>query len=59
MIGLSKLDIVTIFKRHVPDTVTEDPLIKYVAMAVGEVIEENNKKVLKDLKQKDSNKAGR
>jgi len=30
-----------------------------VNISRGEVIEENNKKVLKDLKQKDSNKAGR
>ena len=58
MIGLSKLDVATIFKRHLQDMVTEDTLIKSVAMAVGEVIEENNRKFFKDLQATNSDKAG-
>jgi len=49
MIGLSKLDVVTIFKRYFQDAAMEDSLINSVAMAVGEVVEENNKRLLKDL----------
>jgi hypothetical protein len=56
MIGLSKLDVVTIFKRHLQDTVTEDSLIKSIAMAVGEAIEENNKRLFEDIKAKNSKK---
>jgi hypothetical protein len=58
MIGLSKLDVVTIFKRHLQDTATEDTLMKSVVMAVGEVIEENNRKLFKDLQATNSDKAG-
>lgn len=59
MIGLSKLDVVTIFRRHFPDMVIEDSLINSVAMAVGEVIEENNKILLEDLKATNSNRKNR
>jgi len=48
-VGLDRLDVITIFKRTFADEVTEDPLIKSIAMAVGEVIEENNKKFLEEL----------
>ena len=58
MIGLSKLDVVTIFRRYFKDVVIEDSLINSVAMAVGEVVEENNKRLLKDLKATNSNRAG-
>ena len=58
MIGLSKLDIVTIFRRHFKDMASTDPLVNAMAMAVGEVIEENNKRLFEDLKAKNSNKAG-
>ena len=54
MIGLNKLDVVTIFKRHFKDQVVTDVLIKTIAMAVGEVIEENNKKIVDDLKRNNS-----
>ena len=49
MIGLSKLDVVTIFKRYFQDMAIEDSLINSIAMAVGEVVEENNKRLLRDL----------
>jgi len=58
MIGLSKLDVVTIFRRHLQDTVVEDSLINPIAKAVGEVIEENNKRLFEDLKANNSKKAG-
>lgn len=58
MIGLSKLDIVTIFKRHFKDMAVTDSLINTIAMAVGEVVEENNKKLSEDLKTAISNRTG-
>jgi hypothetical protein len=58
MIGLSKLDIVTIFKRHFKDMAVTDSLINTIAMAVGEVVEENNKKLSEDLKTTISNRTG-
>jgi hypothetical protein len=58
VIGLSKLDIVTIFKRHFKDMAVTDSLINTIAMAVGEVVEENNKKLSEDLKTTISNRAG-
>jgi len=58
MIGLSKLEVVTIFKRYFEDKTMTDSLIKSMAMAVGEVVEENNKRLSKDLKVTNSNKAG-
>ncbi len=48
-IGLDKFDVITVFRRTFADRVTEDPLINYIAKAVGEVIEENNKKLLEEL----------
>ena len=56
MIGLSKLDTVTIFKRHFKDMAVTDSLINTIAMAVGEVIEENNKKLSEDFKTAFSNR---
>jgi hypothetical protein len=58
MIGLSKLDVVTIFKRHLKDMAVEDSLINSVAMAVGEVVEENNKRLLDVLKAENFKKVG-
>ena len=58
MIGLSKLDVVTIFKRYFKDMAVTDSLINAMAMAVGEVIEENNKRLFEDLKAAKSNRAG-
>ena len=37
--------------------VTEDSMINSVAMAVGEVVEENNKRLIEDLKAINSKKA--
>ena len=57
IIGLNKLDVVTIFRRYLKDMVTEDSMINSVAMAVGEVVEENNKRLIEDLKAINSKKA--
>ena len=59
MIGLDKLEVVTIFKRHLRDTITDDSLVKSIAMSVGEVIDENNRRILKDLQDKSPDKVGR
>ena len=56
MIGLSKLDVVIIFRRYLKDMVIEDSMINSVAMAVGEVVEENNKRLIEGLKAINSKK---
>lgn len=38
-----------IFRRLFADKVVDDPLISSIAKAVGEIIEENNRKLLDDL----------
>jgi hypothetical protein len=48
-VGLDRLDVITTFRRTFADRVMEDPLINSIARAVGEVIEENNKKLLDEL----------
>ena len=48
-IGLGKLDVMTAFRRTFADKAAEDPLINSIAKAVGEVIEENNRRLLEDL----------
>jgi len=48
-IGLDKLDVITVFERTFAGRVMEDPLINYIAKAVGEVIEENNKRLFEEL----------
>ena len=48
-VGLSKWDVMTVFRRIFADKVMDDPLINSIAKAVGEVIEENNKKLFEDL----------
>ena len=48
-IGLDKLDVVTVFSRIFGDRAREDLMINSIATAVGEVVEENNKKLLKKL----------
>ena len=48
-IGLDKFDVITVFRRTFADRVVEDPLINYIAKAVGEVIEENNRRLLEEL----------
>ena len=59
MIGLDKLQVVTIFKRHLQDMVIEDSLVKSMAMAVGEVVEENNRRLLKDPQSMNTIKLGK
>jgi len=56
-IGLGKYDVMKIFRRTFADKVERDPLINSVAKAVGDVIEENNKRILEDLTD-DSRKVG-
>ena len=56
MIGIDHLEVVTIFKRYFKQLAVEDSLINSVAMAVGEVIEENNKRLLEYLKAKNYDK---
>jgi len=46
-IGLDKLDVVTIFSRIFGDEARKDSMVHSLAMAVGEVVEENNKKLSK------------
>jgi len=58
MIGLSKLDVVTVFKRYFGDRAVNDSLINSVAMAVGEVVEENNRRLLEEYEAKNSKKRG-
>ncbi len=48
-IGLSKWDVTIVFKRTFGDKVEKDPLVDSIARAVGEVIEENNRRILEDL----------
>lgn len=48
-IGLSKWDVTIVFRRTFGDKVEEDPLIDSIVRAIGEVIEENNKRFLEDL----------
>jgi hypothetical protein len=48
-IGLDRQDAITIFRRTFADKAVDDPLVNSIAKAVGEIIEENNKKLLDDL----------
>ena len=48
-VGLNKLDVIAIFRRTLADRVTADPLVNSIARAVGEVIEENNRKLLEHI----------
>lgn len=48
-IGLDKLEVVAVFRRTFKDRVMEDALISSIAKVVGEVIEENKKRLLEDL----------
>ena len=50
-IDLYRLDVVTIFRRTFANRVMEDPLINSIARAVGEVIEENNKRLVGVIQQ--------
>ncbi len=48
-IGLDRQDAITIFRRTFADKAVDDPLVNSIAKAVGEIIEENNRKLLDDL----------
>ena len=48
-VGLDKLDVITIFKRTFANKVMEDAFINSIAKAVGETIEENNKKLCREF----------
>ena len=48
-IGLDKLDVIVVFRKTFGGRVLEDDLIKSIAEAVGEAIEENNRKLLEEL----------
>jgi len=48
-IGLDKVDVMTVFRRTFAGKVEEVPLINSIAKAVGEVVEENNRRLLEDL----------
>lgn len=48
-IGLDRLAVVSIFRRSLADEVEHNPLVKSIAKAVAETVEENNKRLLRDL----------
>ena len=48
-VGLDREEVIMIFRRTFGDRVIEEPLINSIAKAVGEVIEENNKKLLDEF----------
>ena len=48
-IGLNKLDVINVFRRTLTDRVEQDTWINSIVMAVAEVIEENNKRIFKDI----------
>ena len=48
-VGLDKMDVMMIFKRNFPDLQNEDPLLNTIARTVGEIIEQNNEIILKEL----------
>ena len=50
-IGLDRLAVVSIFRRTLADGVEDNPLVKSIARAVGETVEENNKQLLNDLRE--------
>jgi hypothetical protein len=49
-VGLDKLQVMVVFRRILAGKVDEDAVIRSVAQAVGEAIEQNNKKLLADLR---------
>ena len=48
-IGSDKMDVIAVFRRTFADRVIDDPLIDSIAKSVGEVIEENNKRLLEEI----------
>ena len=57
-IGLDKLDVIAVFRRTFADRVIDDPLIDSIAKSVGEVIEENNKRLLEEILGASNKKGG-
>ena len=54
MVGLDRQEVVTIFRRHFANLASTDQMINSIAMAVAETVDENNKKILKELKLEDN-----
>jgi len=50
MVGLDRQEVVTIFRRHFANLTITDSMINSIAMAIAETVEENNKRILKELK---------
>jgi hypothetical protein len=48
-VGLDKSDVIMIFKRAVTDEQTEYYLRESIARVVGEIIEENNRMLVKEF----------
>ncbi len=48
-IGLDRLAVVSIFRRSLGNEVEVNPLVKSIAKAIGETVEENNRQLLRDL----------
>jgi len=57
-IGSDKMDVIAVFRRTFADRVIDDPLIDSIAKSVGEVIEENNKRLLEEILVASNKKGG-
>lgn len=57
MVGLDELAVVNIFKRHFGDLTITDTMINSISKAVGEIIAENNRRIEKELKASNTQKA--
>lgn len=57
-IGLDKLDVIAVFRRTFADRVINDPLIDSIANSVGEVIEENNRRLSEEILGASNKKGG-
>jgi hypothetical protein len=50
-IGLDRMEVRAVFRRSIVSRFEEPSLIEHIADAVGEVIEENNKKLWETLQE--------
>ena len=50
-VGLDRMDIRAVFRRRLINKIEEVSLIDCIADAVGEVVEENNKKLWETLQE--------
>jgi hypothetical protein len=57
-IGLDELDVIAVFRRTYADRVVDNPLIDSIAKSVGEVIEENNRRLLEEILVASNKKGG-